>query len=373
MENDSILDKVIATAKEEELSSFNLASVLQEMLLTLPERERDILSLRYGIFHPQKSTLEFIGNKYNITRERVRQIEGWGVKKLKQLLQEREDFSSLFDVVEVILRDLGGITTHSNLIAKIKDRVAGDCSDNEIDFVLSKLLKDKLIEVKGGEVVMAGWCLPDFNMNFLLSMLAEVERILADKSQLMSDDELWQAFKQSNFFQRHDLDLSVDRERFFSLLKMSNRVKANVFGEWGLGNWSLVKPKRMNDKIYLVLRQAGKPLHFRQIADKINEVGFDHKKAHPATVHNELILDTKRYVLVGRGIYALKEWGYKPGIVSDIIALVLKEAGRPLTKQEIIDLVKKQRMVKEATIVLALVNKGKFKKMPDGKYTLADE
>ncbi len=371
---DSILDKVIETAKEEELSSFNLALILQEMLANLPERERDILSLRYGIFHPQKSTLEFIGHKYNITRERVRQIEGWGVKKLKQLLQERDHFSSLFDVVEIILRDLGGITTHANLIVKIKERVAGDCSDNEIDFVLSKLLKDRLIEVKSSEVVVAGWCLPDFDMNFLLSMLGEVEKILTDRSHLMSDQELWQAFTQTDFFQQHHQDRQIiTKEKFFSLLQMSNRVKSNVFGEWGLSSWSLVKPKRMNDKIYLILRQSGKPLHFRQIAEKINEVGFDHKKAHPATVHNELILDANRYVLVGRGIYALKEWGYKPGIVSDIIALVLREAGRPLSKQEIIDLVKQQRMVKEATIVLALVNKDMFKKLPDGKYTLAEE
>jgi len=123
----------------------------------------------------------------------------------------------------------------------------------------------------------------------------------------------------------------------------------------------------MNDKIYLILKRSGKPLHFTEIAQLINEAGFDHKKALPATIHNELILDD-RYVLIGRGIYALREWGYEPGVVRDVIRSIL-EREEALSREEIIERVKRERYVKDATIAVNLQN-GMFMRLPDGKYTL---
>ncbi len=371
MEDNSILDKVIATTKEEELHQFDLVSLLRNLLSNLPERERDIVCLRYGVFHPQKYTLEFIGNKYNVTRERVRQIEVNSVAQLKSLLKEGGDFMTVFDVIEIILQDLGGVTTHDNLIKSIQQQIASDVSETEIDFLVSKLLSDSLVPVKRTNELQAGWRLAEFNLDFLLSLLGVVEKIIKEKGEVMSADDLWQAFIQTQFYQ--DNSEKITKDKFLSYLQMSRRLKANPFGDWGLANWPLVKPKRMNDKIFLVLKHHGKPLHFRQIAEKINEVGFDRKQAHPATVHNELILDSKRYVLVGRGIYALKEWGYKPGVVADVIVEILKESGRPLSKEEIITQVKKQRVVKDATIILALVDKNRFKRLADGKYILNSE
>ena len=109
-------------------------------------------------------------------------------------------------------------------------------------------------------------------------------------------------------------------------------------------------------------------MHFEQIAEQINEIGFDGKKANAATVHNELILDDK-YVLVGRGLYGLKDWGYKKGTVTDVIEEIMNEVKQPLTRDEIIAKVLEKRYVKKATIVLALMNKEKFAKA-EGKYSL---
>ncbi|MEK7139665.1 MAG: hypothetical protein AAB817_03125, partial [Patescibacteria group bacterium] len=157
-------------------------------------------------------------------------------------------------------------------------------------------------------------------------------------------------------------------EAIMSYLQTSRRIKQNLFGHIGLTGWNTISPKRMNDKIYLILKRAGKPLHFTDIAQLINEAKFDHKKALPATIHNELILDD-RYVLIGRGIYALREWGYEPGTVADVIATLLKERG-PMTKDEIVTQVTKQRLVKKATINLALMDKERFGKLPNKRYGL---
>lgn len=110
-------------------------------------------------------------------------------------------------------------------------------------------------------------------------------------------------------------------------------------------------------------------MHFTEIAETINKMNFDERQAYPATIHNELILDDK-YVLVGRGIYALKEWGYKPGVVSEVIAEILKESGRPMSKKELIDAVLKKRLIKQTTITLALMNRDKFVRDEKGRYSI---
>ena len=112
-------------------------------------------------------------------------------------------------------------------------------------------------------------------------------------------------------------------------------------------------------------------MHFNEITQKINEIGFDHRQAYPPTVHNELILN-KEYVLVGRGIYALREWGYKPGVVADVLADIIREVGQPMDREELMKRVMQQRMVKKNTVALALTNKNKFRRLPDGRYDLAE-
>ena len=92
------------------------------------------------------------------------------------------------------------------------------------------------------------------------------------------------------------------------------------------------------------------------------------REAHPATTHNELIKDG-RFVLVGRGLYALKEWGYQPGVVRDVIREILEREG-PLSREDIIDRVKRERYVKDATIAVNLQN-SMFTRMPDGRYALS--
>lgn len=113
-------------------------------------------------------------------------------------------------------------------------------------------------------------------------------------------------------------------------------------------------------------------MHFRDITTAINDTQFDHKRAYLPTIHNELILDP-RFVLVGRGMYALTEWGYVRGVVADVIEQVLRTHG-PLTRAEVEAEVLKQRIVKPGTIYLSLTNKKRFlKNKQDGRYYLVQQ
>jgi hypothetical protein len=218
----------------------------------------------------------------------------------------------------------------------------------------------------------------------LLDKIKQAKKIFATEELISLTKEL-NSFKnyQNKFNVASNLDISniLNSEHFeenkdlinankvlYSILQAARKIEQNKFGYWGVHDSREIKPKTINDKIFLVLRNYGKPMHFAQIADKINEVSFDKKKANAATVHNELILDNK-YVLVGRGLYGLAEWGYQKGTVADVIEEILGESSKPLSRDEIINKVLEKRLVKKATVILALMNKDKFTRV-DGKYRL---
>ena len=133
----------------------------------------------------------------------------------------------------------------------------------------------------------------------------------------------------------------------------------------------MVNPKNIRDKIYVILKENGKHMHFNEIAEAIKDSDFKRKDVTTQAIHNELIKD-KRFVLIGRGIYALKEWGYEKGTVADIITEVLQEAGEPLHRDEIVKRVLKSRFVKETTILLNLQGKPQFKRVAKATYSLAE-
>jgi hypothetical protein len=110
-------------------------------------------------------------------------------------------------------------------------------------------------------------------------------------------------------------------------------------------------------------------MHFNEIAKAIKGSEFKRKNVTTQAIHNELIKDG-RFVLIGRGIYALKEWGYAKGTVADIITDVLKKAGEPLHREEIVKRVLESRHVKETTILLNLQGKTQFKRVAKATYTL---
>jgi len=154
-------------------------------------------------------------------------------------------------------------------------------------------------------------------------------------------------------------------------LNIAKVIQFNPYNEIGLKNWSEVKPRDVGDKAYLVLKHHGKPEHYSVITSMINDHKFDSRTAYQETVHNELIKDS-RFVLIGRGIYALSEWGYKKGVVADVIREIIKSIGRPMSREEIITEVLKKRQVKRNTILVGLSNRKNFQKIGKDRYGLAE-
>lgn len=337
--------------------SFNPKQVTKRLLSVLSERARDVIVGRYGLgTETKKMTLESIGKKYNITRERVRQIENHSIaniRKSKEYEKEREIFAE----IKGHIRGLGGILSEHELLSQLSPDKS---TQNHAHFLL--VVGEEFKKHKEDEEFKARWQidhkLADRIHDSLRKIYTELE-----------DDAIVPEAKIIESFLSYVKDVSEEyknEEVIKRWLVMSKNLDKNPLGEWGKAKSSNINARGVRDYAFLVIRKHGSPIHFREVARLISEV-FN-KKAHVATTHNELIKDP-RFVLVGRGLYALAEWGYMSGVVKDVIKKILDKEG-PLTKEKIIEKVLKERYVKPNTIIVNLQNAKYFKKDKQGRYSM---
>lgn len=368
-EGNSILDRVLQSQQTDALEHFDPSEIINDLLKQLNQKEADVLRRRFGLAQREAETLETIGQTYNVTRERVRQIQRWAVTRLKKSAATKTRLHSLDALLQQLLQEHGGIMAEDDLLEELHRHAANnDQTKAATLFILQELMADKVERVET-PAFKPYWKLKFSTPHLLTETITTAEGVITSAGKPLGRDRLLEAMKATPWWASHSAELTD--EAVLTYLGVATTIERNPFNEYGLRSWGSIVPKRMNDKILLVMRKHGQPMHFQDITQKINEIGFDARQAYPPTVHNELILN-KEYVLVGRGIYALKEWGYKPGVVADVITALLKEANRPMAREEIIDAVLKQRMVKRNTIHLALTNKKLFRKLADGTYALAE-
>lgn len=337
--------------------TFKVKQVTKRLISVLPSRAQEVIILRYGLGKETKRmTLEAIGKKYGITRERVRQIENYAINNIRKsdvYTKEKVAFSEL----EELLHSLGGIVVEESLLNHIsKDKGI----QNHLNLLL--VLGEQFKKRKEDEEFKHRW-----HVNHDLA--EKVEEALRKLYRNISDTDILGEAELVNSFLDHCKDVSEkykNEEIIRRWLHLSRRIGKNPLGEWGSVTSPNIKTKGMRDYAFLVIRKHGSPIHFTQVAKNIQKL-FN-KKAHVATTHNELIKDP-RFVLVGRGLYALSEWGYISGVVKDVIKKIIEKNG-PLSKQDIIEKVLKERYVKENTIMVNLQNPKYFNKNPEGKYIL---
>jgi len=343
---------------EEKATVFlNVESVVNDILQTIErEREREIIARRYGLFD-RRETLEQIGELLSITRERVRQLEKAVVTKLRSAAVK--DLPHIKTVEQSILKNL----ENSGNVAKISDVTKAITGSN-----------DKLNQARVAFLasLSPNVCVIDDN-DFYHHSVGN-KRIHDEKGIKEHVDKIIEAVK--NIGEPTDIASirkqtgHVSDSHVNALASISKQL-AHLNNKWGLTRWPLVNPKNIRDKIYVVLKTNGKPLHFNDIAKEIKQSTFRRRDVTTQAIHNELIKD-KRFVLIGRGIYALNEWGYSKGTVADIITDVLKKAESPLHRDEIVKRVLASRQVKETTILLNLQGKNQFKRVAKATYALAE-
>jgi len=337
------------------MTKTNYRQIEKNILDDLDERTREILKRRFALSQDERETLESIGRDFQVTRERIRQIEKNGLERIRQEKEAylREKLKDVYDY----FRSWGKVKREDQSLKEL----GGSKYKNQIYFFLT--IDPRFYYKRSNERVHPFW-------SYEQDRRSEVEEVI---------DALEKKLKEINSpVKKEDIlsfNISNDQDFLESCLEIAYRVASNPHGHFGLVDWPQINPHGLKDKSYLVLKEKKEPLHFRDITKEINASFKDwgkssqSRKALTQTVHNELIRD-ERFVLIGRGMYALKEWGYKPGTVAEVIERVLKEADRPLTRGEIVERVLDQRLVKESTIILNLSRKDNFSRNEEGRYQL---
>lgn len=339
------------------MTKFSPYNVVKQSLVALKPNEKLVIAGRFGIDEERK-TLSSIGRSLKLSRERIRQIEKEALKKLTvAIVEKNHEYAS--KIIEIFTQH-GGISAHSTVAEKFFDSVT-KTNKNELNALnLIFYLMPQLIKVEKTKEIEASWMLSTLDKNEVVSIIDQWAAHLAKVKKPMTIDVL---------VKNHPEHSKYEVTFLSELPKISKKIVQTETGHIGLVAWPEVNPRNVRDKIYYVLKSEGKPLHFGDIAEKINAREFGKKKVVRATVHNELIADS-RFVLVGRGIYALSEWGYEPGTVKDMIATVLKNKPEGLTADKIVEEVLKQRSVKKSTILINLQTKPDFQKVKGDKFAL---
>lgn len=336
--------------------SFQPKQISKKLIKILPDRSQDVLTKRYGLgFSSNTLTLEAIGKEYGITRERVRQIEENSLSTIRKS-EEFKKNQEVFTELNSLLSDLGCLVCEIELLDQLSKN---ESVRNHLHFLL--VLGNEFKKLKEDENFKHRWYIDSSVTENVETAIKSLYKNLS-KDTLVSDSEIVEEFLN----QAHGIsDEYKNEEVIRRWLNISKKIGRNPLGEWGRAESPNINVKGIRDYAFLVIRRHGSPIHFREVAEQINKL-FN-KKAHVATCHNELIKDD-RFVLVGRGLYALSDWGYASGVVRDVINNLLEKHG-PLTKEEIISKVLKERYVKENTILVNLQNQKYFAKDKLGKYT----
>ena len=316
------------------------------------DRDRQIIARRFGFGLAKRQTLEKIGADFGITRERVRQIEKAAITKMR--IAESSHITEANRLISDVVREQGGIA----LVADIATSLGVSESDLPYMIFLTLLAPDVDLIDEDDDLRLSAGLMPIYSRRNITELLSEVIKTIKDYGKPTTLAKL-----------RTKLPSELDNITLEQLLRVSKQL-AYFDGKWGLVSWPEVNPKSIRDKTYLVLARHGRPLHFSDIAKHVRGLGTNKRDVTVQAVHNELIKDI-RFILIGRGIYALSEWGYAPGTVAEIIASVLREEA-PLHKDEIVRRVLMKRQVKTTTIILNLQEKDQFQRTAKATYKLKD-
>lgn len=338
--------------------SFDSSALVKKLLAAAPERSRKVLMQRFGLgTSAERETLEAIGSRLSITRERVRQIEAAGLSAIRGS-KVFKDATAAFDELTNHIQHMGAMVSEEHLLRALgKDEKA----QNRFRFLL--VVGASFVRERETDDFVARWHVDHATATKIHDALTKLYSSLKD-DEVFSEGELLDRFIEEL---KGVNDAYKNEEVLKRWLSLSKHIGSNPLAEWGKTTAPAIHIKGIRDYAYLAVKRHGKPMHFSEVSKAI--ASLFSKKAHVATTHNELIKDP-RFVLVGRGLYALTEWGYAPGVVRDVIREVLDKNG-PLKKDDIIKHVRLARFVKDNTILVNLNDSRYFKRAKDGRYTAA--
>ena len=344
------------------LNNTNIVQSFEEILKSLSEKERSVIERRVWL-EWEKETLQNIGNSFSpsITRERVRQIEDSWIKKIGRIIKATL-LTQIQERAKTFLDLHGGVLSKDKLInIIIKDlEITDEVNASVLEIIIQSDFDIKKSKQKLGCEIF--FFLPSVQKNNIEAAHKEALKILKKKKDVLNKTSLFEMIA-SNMKDQANLSLSfID-----SSLELFDDIVYWEDNLVGLTKWKILNPKTLKDKAIYVMKKEKSPMHFVDISNKITQMLEESVKVN--TIHNELIRNTE-FVLIWRWIYALKDWGFTPWTVLDVISNILEKAWEPMCTEDITKEVLKTRNVKQTTIYMNLQNKKAIERVGRNYYQL---
>ena len=332
----------------------NFSELMNRLLGLLTDKEQDIIERRFPLKEEAtRQTLDKIGRSYSITRERVRQIESVAIKKLARISMD-PSMRQIHDLAYAILTEHGSVMSEDLLVSEMLKRIANTKDRDANAMKLAMRVSDKLIKQEKNQFFRPFWRTKDLKLSDVRNAVKNIQNGMEKAHEPLSLEELTRLFP------------GISGEMVQSLLFISWDF-LKIEERWGLKSWRFINPRSIKDKVLICLQKMGRPLHFTEIITHVLGDFSSKKKVTSQAIHNELIRH-KEFVLVGRGLYGLKDWGLVSGTVCDVIKTVMLEHGAPMKRQDIIDAVLKKRDIRLGTISLNLQKYPFFKRVGRAVY-----
>ena len=349
-----------------DIESTNLKDILQYC----KAKEQLVLVKKFGLLTWKEVPLQRIGADYNMTRERVRQIETQALMRFRRLIVGNDKYVKVLEEAKKILDTHGGLLSEEDLIKKIVNKNMFKFSSQELklilvsDFDINYLKRNKLL-------YKSFYKDPLFE-DLLTKMTMRTTNYFEKKKESEDVYEFIEKMKNEFALKHANVEFLQNALFYMNFFQVIRWIK--VFdGKVGLMAFTDVWPKTIKLKIVYVMKKLNKPVHFQELPAKIIE-WFPSKAVKVTTIHNELVKNNQTFVNIGLGLYALREWGYEGGLVKDIIIRIFNKYNRPMSVKEISKELLKEKMVSPNTVLLNLQKfKEEFRRVDKWIYELADK
>lgn len=333
----------------------DFSEFMEKLLGLLTTRERDVIERRFAIGYDKKETLDHIGKGYSVTRERIRQIEAVAIQKLARISQDKS-IRVIHDIAKDVLNNFGGVMSEDLLVSEMLKVIEGaqETNTNSLKFTM-RVSKD-LIKHEKNQFFRPFWHTKALSYAQIKTAMKDITKVLKKNKEVMNADAVASALKSH-----------YPKEMVKSLMFIDWNFLETETG-WGLTSWRHINPRSIRDCITIIMKEHKKPLHFTDIMNKITEEFPNRREVTPQASHNELIRHDE-FVLLGRGLYGLKEWGMAAGTVCDLLRAVLTENGGTMKRKDIIEAVLAKRDVRTGTISLSLQKYPFFERVGRAVYT----
>jgi len=326
-------------------------TAIGDVLQYCKPKEQLVLVRKFGILDKKWIPLQRIGRDYNLTRERVRQIESQALMRFRRLMINNARYIDFIESAKKVLDSFGWLMPQEDLVNEMANKKESDFSLEEMRLIL--ISDFDITYIKRNKFLDKCFYLDNLFEDLLTNIAIYIKDFFTKswKSENLYD---FLDIVKNEFVKKYPEIEYLKNELFYmNFLKVVRWVMVFDNRVW-LDTFQDVNLKTIKLKMLYTMRKIAKPLHYLDFPEKILSFFPEKKSVNMNTIHNELVKNNDIFINTWLGMYWLTERWFKWWTVLSIVFRIIKKSERPISIKEIAREVLKEKMVSPNTITLTL-------------------